>query len=293
MSQEAERHEIAKKAVVCQIPGSDAVTTRPDVKYRETDSNVLSMDIYYPAESHGGARIPVVVFVLGYSDVGVKKVLGCKAKEMASSVSWARLAAATGMAAITYSNQEPVTDIRTLLGYVRENAPALGIDENRIGLWAASGNVPMALSLLMQAPAEYLKCAVLCYGFTLDIDGSTWMSEAAEKWGFVNACEGKSVDDLAPNVPLFIARAGQDEFPHLNDAMDRFVARALARNLPVTLVNHAAGPHAFDLMHDSEVSRQIIRQILDFMRFHLLVVDGDSLKEHNGRSLSWHHLDRH
>jgi acetyl esterase/lipase len=68
---------------------------------------------------------------------------------------------------------------------------------------------------------------------------------------------------------LFIARAGQDEFPHLNEALDRFVAGALARDLPVTVVNHAGAPHAFDLVHDSDATREIIRQLLRFLRFHL------------------------
>ena len=44
----------------------------------------------------------------------------------------------------------------------------------------------------------------------------------------------------------------------------------LAANLPITVANHATGPHAFDLMHDSETSRGIVRQILAFLRFHLL-----------------------
>jgi hypothetical protein len=43
----------------------------------------------------------------------------------------------------------------------------------------------------------------------------------------------------------------------------------LTRNLPVTVVNHADGPHAFDLLHDSEATREIIRQMLRFMQFHL------------------------
>ena len=64
-------------------------------------------------------------------------------------------------------------------------------------------------------------------------------------------------------------RAGRDEFPHLNETIDRFVIKALARNLPVTLVNHAEAPHAFDLLQDSETSREVIRQILAFLRFHL------------------------
>ena len=57
--------------------------------------------------------------------------------------------------------------------------------------------------------------------------------------------------------------------PGLNEALDDFVLKALASNLPVTLVNHPDGPHAFDLLHDSETSREIIKRILQFMQFHL------------------------
>jgi len=37
----------------------------------------------------------------------------------------------------------------------------------------------------------------------------------------------------------------------------------------VTLVNHPEAPHAFDLFFDTEVSREVIRQALGFLRFHL------------------------
>jgi acetyl esterase/lipase len=104
----------------------------------------------------------------------------------------------------------------------------------------------------------------------LDLDGDAYISEAAKIWGFVNPCAGKSVEDLPHDVPLFIARAGRDEMPHLNETLDRFLGKALTRNLPVTFVNYPEGPHAFDIHHDSETSREIIRQILAFMRFHLL-----------------------
>jgi acetyl esterase/lipase len=157
-----------------------------------------------------------------------------------------------------------------MLQYVRQNSASLGIDENSIGVWASSGNVPLALSVLMHEAREYLKCAVLCYGYTLDLEGFTGVAETAKKWGFVNPCAGKSVDDLPKDIPLFIVRAGQDQLPHLNETLDRFLFKALTCNLPITFVNHAAAPHAFDLLHDSETSREIIRQILAFMRFHLL-----------------------
>jgi hypothetical protein len=58
--------------------------------------------------------------------------------------------------------------------------------------------------------------------------------------------------------------------PGLNEALDRFVAKALPCNLPITFVNHPMAPHAFDLFDDSDTSREIIRRILAFLQFHLL-----------------------
>ncbi|MDQ3011645.1 MAG: alpha/beta hydrolase [Acidobacteriota bacterium] len=269
MSQETPQDHISKKRVVYQIPGMDAVTIRRDVEYRATDADVQTMDIYYPPDAKSGARIPAVIFVSGYSDVGMQKMLGCKLKEMGAYVSWAQLAAASGLVAITYTTTEPITDLQELLQYVRQNAAGLGIDENRIGVWACSGNVPNALSLLMREANDYLKCAVFCYGLMLDLDNSTNVAQAAKMFGFVNPIVGKSVDDLPKNLPLFIARAGQDN-PQLNETIDRFLTKAVSCNLPVTFANHHAAPHFFDVMHDSEATREIIRQILAFMRFHLL-----------------------
>ena len=137
-------------------------------------------------------------------------------------------------------------------------------------MWSCSGNVPNAISVLTQGAHDYLKCAVLCYGLMLDLDGDTSVADAARQWRFANPCAGKSVDDFPRDVPLFIVRAGQDVTPHLNETIDRFMSKALTRNLPITFVNHSTAPHAFDIMDDSERSREIVRQILTFMRFHLL-----------------------
>lgn len=270
MSQEPQRHDITRKRVVYQLPGVEAVTIRQDVEYRVAYADGLTMDIYYPPEAKRRARTPAVVFVLGYSDLGFQKMLGCKQKEMESYLSWARLAAASGLVAITYTTREPVTDINALLQYVRQHAAGLGIDENRIGLWACSGNVPNALSVLMQQTSTELKCAVLCYGYMLDIEGLTSVAEAAKTWGFVNPCAGKSVTDLPPHIPLFIVRAGRDENPHLNDTLDYFLVKALSCNMPLTLANLPAAPHAFDVMDESETSREMIKRILTFLESHLL-----------------------
>jgi acetyl esterase/lipase len=211
-----------------------------------------------------------VIFVTGFSDVEAQKMLGCLLKEMGSYVSWGQLAAASGLVAVTYTNREPATDVRAVLQHVRQNAKSLDIDENRIGLWACSGNVPTALSVLMQHAQDHPTCAVLCYGYMLDSDGSTAVADAAKRWRFVNPCAGKTVDDLQRDIPLFIARAGQDQMPGLNETLDRFVVNAVACNLPITFVNHSVAPHAFDLFHDSETSREIIGRILVFLQSHLL-----------------------
>lgn len=259
------RHPVTLKAVVYQIPGMDSVTVRRDVEYRQSDAGSLTMDLYYPPHSKAGQRHPAVIFVTGFSDAGAQTRLGCKLKEMASYISWAQLTAASGLVAITYTNSEPATDALAVLRYVRQHAESLEIDGDRIGIWSCSGNVPTALSVLMR---ETLSCAVLCYGFMLDLDGSTCVADAQKLWGFANPSGGKSVDDLPRDLSLLIVRAGKDEFLDLNAAIDRFAARALAANLPITLVNHASGPHSFDLLDDSETSREIIRGILAFVTFH-------------------------
>lgn len=122
----------------------------------------------------------------------------------------------------------------------------------------------------MQDAHDHVKCAALCYGYMLDFDRSSRVSDAARQFGFVNPCTGKSVADLVRDLPMFIARAGRDQMPGLNEALDHFVLDAVTCNLPMTFVNHSAAPHAFDLLHDSALSREIIRQILRFLQFHLI-----------------------
>ena len=269
MSQENQQDAMSERAVVHQVPGVDDVVVRRDAEYRVADDGILTMDVYYPPDSKSESRMPAVIFVFGYPDSTLEAMIGSKLKEMGQYVSWGRLAAVSGLVAITYATREPAVDIHELLVYVRQNASSLGVDENRIGVWACSGNVPVALSVLMQETSDYLKCAVLYYGFMLDGEESSNVAEAAATIGFVNPCAGRRFDDLPLDVPLFIVRAGQDSL-RLNETIDRFLGNAVVRNMPVTLTNYPDGPHAFDILEDSRASREIIRQTVAFMRFHLL-----------------------
>lgn len=260
--------ELAKMTVVYSIRGVEAVTVQRDVPYRTTESGSLCFDVYYPPGAAAG-RLPAVLFVHGYSDAGVPNVFGRTFKEMGHPVSWAQLIAASGLAAILYSNRQPVDDVEAILQHVREHAASLGIDGSRLGLFATSGHVPLALSLLMQSERREVTCAVLCCGYMLDLNGATSVADMQKTYGFANPCAGKSMDAVRRDVPMLVARAGRDQFG-VNESLDNFIGAALHSDLPLTLINHAGAPHAFDLFDDTEATREIIREILRFMRFHLL-----------------------
>jgi hypothetical protein len=267
MSEQSERNPIATKRVVYELAGMDGVLVDRDIEYHHAGEGGQTLDVYYPPGER--KALPAVVLVSGYSDEGFRRIVGCRFKELGSCISWAQLMAMSGIAAITYTNRDPAADVHVLLDYIRQNSGSMNVDANRIGLFASSGHVPLALSLLMDGAASKPRCAILCYGYTMDVDGSTDVADAAKQWRFANPCAGRSADELVRDVPLFIARAGADEMPHLNHSMDRFLAKALARNLPVTIVNEPGAPHAFDLLHDTDATREIVRRILAFAQFTL------------------------
>jgi hypothetical protein len=261
---------IARTPIILEVPGLDDVIVRREEVYAEDEGNALTMDIYYPPNRVVSGRAPVVVIAAGYPDPGFERIVGCKFKNMSSVMSWAKSIAVSGMAAITYTNCVPAADLQRLLQYVRQNSIGLELDENRVGLWASSGNAPLALSVVTRQNSPWLKCAAICYGYLLDSPGSKRVSDIGDRFGFVTPTPARVVADLPTDIALFIARAGHDEMPYLNDTLDRFVAEALAANLPLTVANHPSGPHAFDLFDRSRMSQVVIQSILTFLRLHLV-----------------------
>ena len=245
------------KRVVYGIPGMQNILVDRGVTY---NASGLTMDLYRPRETNA-APSPAVLIALGYPDVGVATPFGCQFREMGTMVSWAQLFAASGMVGVLYETRQPMDDANAVLTRLQENGPAMGIDERRIAVWACSGNVPVALSLLFNGR---VRCGVLCYGFMLDV------AKAAAEYRFANPTEGRRVEDIPSDTALFVARAGRDQFASLNESLDAFVAEALRCNLPLTLVNHATGPHGFDFADDTSATRYIIQAILAFLHANLL-----------------------
>jgi len=269
MSDDRKPHPLAERRVVYAMPGMDAVGIRRDERYRMTDAGDLTMDIYYPPGSSGAEPVPAVLFLTGFPDVGAERMFGAKFKDMGSFVSWARLAAVSGIAAITYANSDPA-DVDDVLRHIHQKGASLGIDSARLGVWSCSGHAPNALAVLMRHGRAGLRCAALAYPYTLDFGESTRVAAAAKQFGFVTPARAASMHSLPRELPLLVARAGRDDMPGLNEALDRFVVEALALNLPLTLVNQPDAPHAFDLFDEGTASRQVVRQILAFLQCHLL-----------------------
>ena len=260
--------DIFTRRVCLQLDGMHAVEVRRDVAYGPTDPH-RRFDLYYPPGQTQDELSPAVIIVAGYPGTLEPRVTPLTYKEIGWTVSMCQLIAVSGMVAIAYTNREPAADLRTLFEHIHESAGPLRIDPARVGVLAVSGNVPTALTTIMKDADRSPACAVFGFGCLLDLDGATDVADAARQFGFANPGAGRTVADLRRDVPLFITRAGRDQFPGMNASIDRFIRQGLIENLPITFVNHAEGPHAFDLFDDSRTSREILRQTLRFLRQHL------------------------
>jgi dienelactone hydrolase len=246
--------------LVYQLPYAGNV--REGISYAD-DARIF--DLYLPEKTEAPA--PVVVLVTGYPDSGFEERLGMKQMQIQAFKDWAKLLAASGMAAVIYSNVEPVEDAFKLLEFLRCEAQQLQIDSERIAVWSCSGSVPNAINVLHKDSA--VRCAALLYGFMLDSAGSCVLQETAQAIGFANPHDG--MKNFPENTPILVIRAGKDEFSGLNDSIDNFEREAVARNSPVSVISYPEGVHAFDILDDSRRSVEMIKLCVGFLRLRLNV----------------------
>ena len=248
--------------VVLRVPGARTVDVTRD---RPWGGAGRLFDLYRPPDARG--PLPAVVLVTGFADPGFRTIAGCAFKDTAPFSSWARLLAAFGLAAVTYSNADPAADAPAVVAHLRDNAAGLGIDAGRFGLWACSGHAPNALAVLGRSPSRAIRCAALCYGYMLDVEGSTEVADMGRQFKFV--VPDVTAHEIPSDVPLLVARAGADATPGVNASIDRFARYAESHALDVEVAEHPTGPHAFDVLEDSDASRAVIRRVVEFLRDRL------------------------
>lgn len=267
--------EIVNMPVVYRVPGMDTVIVKSDLKYTTANDANLLMDVYLPPMLAKGERRPAVVFIHGGAGAQFKP------KDWGIYKSWGRLIAASGMIAVTFTHRlgypkpllaEAASDVSAAIDYIRTNSDSLHIDKARLCLAAYSAGGPM-LSLGMRDRPAYVRCLVAFYAF-LDIQQSE-SHRSNETPEMVKSFSPITylANDAGEMAPIFIARAGLDEVPAMNDSIDRFIREAIAKNASIIVANHPQGVHGFDNQTDDERSREIIRSAIDFMKLHLGVTN--------------------
>lgn len=268
-----EVREMARKVmmpVVYKVDGMDRVKIVQNLKYTKTDDANVLMDVYQPPNPAKAEKRPVVIFIHG----GVKTEY--TPKDWGVFNSWGRLAAASGFVGVTFTHrleypnkslENAAQDVTDAINYVRANADKYNADQDRICLIAYSAGGPL-LTLPMRGAMPFVKCLVGFYSF-MDISQSdykrTETPEIVKAFSAITYLE-KDADKIPP---MFIARAGRDEVPTMNDSIDRFIQKAIDKNISLNFANHPNGVHGFDNQNDDERSREIIRKVLEFIKIHL------------------------
>jgi acetyl esterase/lipase len=264
--------EIVMMPVVLKVPDMDKVKVRADLKYTDAVDKNLLMDVYTPPNLQKGEKLPAVIFVHGGAGSEFT------AKDWGIYTSWGRLIGASGLAAVTFTHRlapqrksfdDSASDLNAAINYVRTNADTLNIDKDRLCLAAFSAGGVLLSSAMREKPV-YIRCLVNFYAY-MDVQqaGNLFITneskESLQKYSPINYLE----NDANKIAPIFIARAGLDQVPTMDDSIDRFIKEALAKNVALTVMNHPTGVHGFDNQNDDERSREIIRSAIEFMKTHL------------------------
>ncbi|GHO90263.1 hypothetical protein KSF_003110 [Reticulibacter mediterranei] len=269
----ADFHELLKKRIVYELPGMERCNVVKNRVYKTVEEKDLLLDIYYPADMLDGEQRPAVVCVHGLGPAEFVEHI----KDSGQYVSWGQAIAASGLIAVTFNHRSPDehtslrdvgTDVDELVVHVRQQAPQLQIDKERLAIWACSAGVPLGIRSALRGTPSFVKCLVAYYG-PLDLEpfkvrwhltedeirefsATTYLEEAASKL-----------------APMLITKAGLD-FPGLNVTTDHFIKEASAKNVTLDFMTHPGGQHAFDVLDNVARSREIIQRTLAFLKTSLI-----------------------
>jgi acetyl esterase/lipase len=259
------------RRIVYPVGGGDAVARRRLV-YKTAGDSELAMDVYGPAE-RAPERAPALFFVHG----GPIPRQMLAPTEWGVFISYGELAAASGFVGVAFNHRlyaptdypTSQADMQAAIDYLRIHADDLGIDADRIGLWAFSGGGPLLAWCLRDRPT-CVRCLLAFYAI-LDVRHLLPPDADAERVARAHAFSPAAhLGAAAATLPIFVARAGRDS-TIINTSIDEFVREALAANTSLDFANHASGQHGFDILDDDERSREIIARAMAFAKARLAV----------------------
>ena len=262
----------AGKRAVLTVPGTDRIKVSRNVPCKRRGAPDLRLDVYAPPGPAPRGGRPAVVLVHGGP---VPANLRTPPKEWGAFTSLGRLAAASGLVAVTFNHRlhgwdrlrEARRDLDDVIAHLRTHSGELGVDGGRVSLWAFSAGGTL-LGPSLRDPPPYLRCVVTYYAL---LDLALVRPQLPAKGADALVRDLSALQGLKRargRVPaLFIARAGLDD-AGLNGALDRFILEALAQGAEAEVHNHARGRHGFDVLDDDDRSRAVLRRTLAFLREH-------------------------
>lgn len=256
--------------VAYEVPGMNDVIVKKDIPYLKSSDSALKMDIYYPPNFDFKRKIPTIVFVFGYTNDGQLKTAKHQLRTWSPYTSWCRVVAASGMAAIVYETINPENDLQSLIKYITSNTDNLNIDVDKLGAYSCSANTPTEIAYALNDTDCVFKCAVVYYGIflTTDFKHISTIDTLSQNMGFVTPRLSEPAS-WNKKVPIMIIHAGKDFVPHTNESLTSFVSEAIVQNIPITLMIYSEGVHAFDINTDNEMTKEIIRNTLEFWKYYL------------------------
>ena len=269
VSSTSQELEFSQKPIVYKIPEMNDVICHNGIVYHSVNGIELKADIYVPSTYEKSNDLPLVILVNNYPDSRINQLYGRDHKDMKLYVSWAELIAASGFAAVTYQSQFSHAETDSLIMFLSLKAAEYNIDISNLCVFGISANTLGAQSL-MQYDDNNIKCAIFFYGPLLTPDQKYYAElDTASSYGFYFS-DLRKISKIPESIPILVTRAGMDRFPIINNTMDYFVTEALRSNTQLTFINYSDGQHNFDILDDTEISKSIIRQTVDFMKTHLL-----------------------
>ncbi len=204
-----------------------------NVRYASFAGHDVVLDWYRSPHASASKRLPAIILLSTLADRSQR--------DHALYLGWAALATARGMVAVL-PDAAPDFDagFDALLEHLREHAAEMGVDAERIGVYAASANVSRAMPAVADGRRDLVRAAAFFYGYS---DSMVFRRD----------------------LPVLLVRAGLDR-PGMNENLGRVLSEAVAANAPFTLLNLPAAHHGFELLDDDLVSREATERAMDWLK---------------------------
>ncbi|MGE5224882.1 MAG: alpha/beta hydrolase [Omnitrophica WOR_2 bacterium] len=275
------QNNLKGRKVVYFVPGMNGMQVKRNITYKTAGEQALLFDVYAPPDLEPGSLRPAVIFI--HEDGPEEQIKN--AKDWEKYVSWGKLTAAYGFTGITFNHRASYNqimslyavsaDIDDLIQYLNQHACELGVDPEALCLWSCSSGVPY-LAPYFSEPKANIRCLVAYYGIMnlepmskelpefMPLDERKEQIQALKKYSLIRGLDYHP--EKAP--PTLVVQADLDH-PDIIDGINQFYRKAKEVMAPVGLIGHPEGRHAFDVLDESERSKEIVRATMEFIKEHL------------------------